>query len=78
MEYRHVLEAIGDLFHPALLAAMVRGGPELWEAITSFCESMMIAKEVDEWEPLSCDSHPRCHLRRRPLRQTSHGDFQPP
>ena len=37
---RVFVEAIGDgdLSRPALVEAMVRGGPEVWEAVTSFCE----------------------------------------
>ena len=27
---------------------MVRGGPEVWEVITSFCEAVMLSKEVAE------------------------------
>ena len=41
-EHRRVLrEAIGgsDLSHPALVEAVVRGGEESWEAVTSFCGS---------------------------------------
>ena len=43
-EHRRVLEeAIGgdDLSLPALVEAMVSGGPEVWEAVTSFCETVM-------------------------------------
>ena len=50
-EHRRVLvEAIGsdgDLSRPALVQAMVRGERE-WEAVTSFCEAVMLAKEVAE------------------------------
>ena len=37
-------EAIGsgDLSHPALMETMVCGGPEAWEAVTSFCEAEML------------------------------------
>ena len=47
-EHRRVLvESIGgdDLSRPALVETMVRGGPEVWEADTSFCEAVMLAKE---------------------------------
>ena len=56
-EHRRVLvEAIGggDLSRPALVEAMVQGGPEarcgLVEAIKSFCEAVLLAKEVAERE----------------------------
>ena len=35
----------GDLSRSALVEAMVYGGPEVWEAVTSFCEAVMLAKE---------------------------------
>ena len=47
-EYRRVLEAAigsGDLSRPALVQAMVRSETE-WDAVTSFCEAVMLAKEV--------------------------------
>ena len=70
-----------DLSLPALVEAMVRGGPELWEAVTSFCEAMMLAKEEAERlrEHLAADlrSHRR-PTRRRPVRQTSQDDLRPP
>ena len=80
-EHRRVLvEAIGggDLSRPALVEAMVRGGPEVWEAITSFCEAVMLAKEVVERERLAIDSHLRRRRRRRPVRQTLNDDLRPP
>ena len=51
-EHRRVLlKAIGggDLSRPALVEAMVRGGLEVWEAVTS-CEAVVLAKEVAEHE----------------------------
>ena len=41
------MEAIGggDLSRPTLVEVMVRGGPEVWEAVTSFCDTVMLAKE---------------------------------
>ena len=48
-EHRRVFqEAIGggNLSRPALVEAMVRGGAKAWEAITFFCEAVMLAKEV--------------------------------
>ena len=53
VEHRRVLvEAIrdGDLSHPALVVAMVLGGPKVWEAVTSINEAVMQAKEVAEHE----------------------------
>ena len=47
-EYRRVLvEAIGggELSRPALVEAMVRSEGE-WDAVTSFCEAVMLEKEV--------------------------------
>ena len=47
-EYRRVLvEAIGggELSRPALVQAMIRSEGE-WEAVTSFCEAVMLEKEV--------------------------------
>ena len=35
----------GDLSRPALVQAMVRSERE-WEAVTSFCEAVMLAEEV--------------------------------
>ena len=49
-EHRRVLtEAIGggDLSRPALVQAMVRS-ERAWEAVTSFCEAVMLAKEEAE------------------------------
>ena len=82
-EHRRVLvEAIGgdDLSHPALVDAMVRGGPEMWEAVTSICEAVMLAKEeVGRLrEHLAAELRLRRHPRRRPVRQTSHVDLRPP
>ena len=48
----------GDLSHLALAEAMVRGGPEVWEAVTSFCEAVMLAKVVEhELEWLALPTH---------------------
>ena len=47
-EYRRVLvKAVGggDFSHPVLVEAMVRGSPEVWEAVTFFCEGVMLVKE---------------------------------
>ena len=51
-EHRRVLEAAiggGDLSRPALVQAMVRSETE-WDAVTSFCEAVMLEKEVAERE----------------------------
>ena len=46
---------------------MVRGGPEVWEAVTSFCEAVMQVKEEVKrlQERLAAD----LRLRRRPRRR---------
>ena len=81
-EHRRVLvEAIGsdDLLRPALVEAMVRGSPEVWA--TSFCEAVMLAKEEVRRlrEHLAADLRfRRRQTRRRPVRQTSQDDLQPP
>ena len=72
-EHRRILvEAIGsgDLSHPALVETMVRGGPEVWEAVTSFCEAVMLAKEEVRRlrEQLAAELRLRRRLRRRPVR----------
>ena len=82
-EQRRVLvETIGsgDLSRPALVEAMVRGGPEVWETDTSFCEAVMLAKEEPGClrEHLAVDLRLRRHPRRRPVRPTSHDDLWPP
>ena len=67
-----------DLSRPALVEAMVRGGPELWEAVTSFCEAVMLAKRGGEFaEHLAVDLRLRRRPSRRPVRLTSHDDLQP-
>ncbi|CAK1592748.1 unnamed protein product [Parnassius mnemosyne] len=51
-EHRRVLVAAiggGDLSRPALVEAMVRSETE-WDAVTTFCEAVMLAKEVAERE----------------------------
>ena len=82
-EHRRVLvEAIsgGDLSRPAPVEAMVRGGPEVGEADTFFCEAVMLAKEEAKRlrERLTVDQRLRRHSRRRPVRLTSHDDLRPP
>ena len=83
-EQRRVLvEAIGgdDLSRPALVEAMLRGGPELWVAVTSFCETVMLAKEEARRlrEHLAADLRlRRRRTRRHPVRQTSQDDLRSP
>ena len=76
------MEAIGgdDFSRPALVEAMVCGGPEVREAVTSFCGLVMLAKEeVGRLrEHLAVDLRLRRRLRRRPVRQTSHDDLRQP
>ena len=51
-EHRRVLVAAiggGDFSRPALVQAMVRSETE-WDAVTSFCEAVMLEKEVAERE----------------------------
>ena len=79
---RDLVEAIGGggLSHPVLVEAMVSGGPEVWEAVTSFCEAVTLAKEVAERERerLATDSLLRRRRRRRPVCRMSNADLQPP
>ena len=66
---RYFIELNGgsNLSLPALVEAMVQGGPLVWEVVESFCEAVLLAKEVadHEWEQLATDS--RLHRRRRDL-----------
>ena len=70
----------GDLSRPALVEAMERGGPEMWEAVTSLSEAVMLGKEEAKrlQEQLAADLRLRRRLRRRPARSTSRDDFRPP
>ena len=54
--------------------------PEVWEAVTSFCEAVMLEKEEAGRlrEHLAVDLRFRRRPRRRPVRQTSHDDLRPP
>ena len=79
-EHRRVLTAAigGDLSRPALVAAMLRGETE-WEAVASFCEAVMLAKE----EAGRVRERTRSSLRPtrgggRPRRRTSQDDLRPP
>ena len=82
-EHRRVLvEAIvgGDLSRPSLVEAMVRGGPEVGQAVTSFCEAVMLAKEEAGClrEQLAANLRLHRRPRRRPVRRTSQDDLRPP
>ena len=44
--HRVLLEAIGGGSRPALIEAMVRGGADTWEAVTSFWEAVTLSKQV--------------------------------
>ena len=79
-EHRRVLTAAigGDLSRPALVAAMLRSETE-WEAVASFCEAVMLAKE----EAGRVRERTRSSLRPtrgggRPRRRTSQDDLRPP
>ena len=47
------------------MEAMVRGGSEVWEAVTSFCELVMLAKEQ-----LAADLRLHRRPKKRPVRRT--------
>ena len=69
-EHRRLLvEAIGggDLSRPALVEAMVRGGPEVWQAVTSFYDAVILAKEEAKRlrEQLAADLRLHRRTRRR-------------
>ena len=70
-----------DLSWPALVKAMVREGPEVWEAVTSFYKAVMLAKEAAGHlqEHLAVDLRLCRRPRRRPVRQkSSHNDLRSP
>ena len=76
------MEAIGggDRSRPALVEAIVRGGLEMWEAVTSFCEAVMQAQEEAKHLPelLAADLRLSRRPRRCPVRLTSRYDLRPP
>ena len=76
-EHRRVLTTAigGDLSRPALVEAMLRGETE-WEAVASFCEAVMLAKEEAGRvrERTSTSQHPS-RSGRRPRRRTSQDDL---
>ena len=79
-EHRRVLTAAigGDLSRPALVSAMLRGETE-WEAVATFCEAVMLAKEMAgrERERTASSLRPN-RIGRRPRRRTLADDLQPP
>ena len=82
-EHRCVLVEVisgGGLLRPVLVEAVVSGGREVWEAVTTFCEAVMLAKEVPERERqrLATDSRLHRRRRRRSVRRTSNAGLQPP
>ena len=72
------MEAIGgsDFSCPALVEAMVRGRPEVWEAVTSSYEAVMLVKEEAKRlrEQLAAD----LRFRRHPARLTSRDGLRLP
>ena len=80
VEHRRVLVEGSTAAIAALVEAIVRGGPEVWEAVTSFCEVVMQAKEEAKYlrERLAADLRLRRHPRRRPVRQTSRDELRRP
>ena len=70
----------GDLSRPTLVKAMVRGGAEAWEVITSFCEAIMQVKKGAELDPEWRASDSRSHRRPmgHPVHQTTRDDLRPP
>ena len=66
--FLRVASGSDDLSRPALVEAMVQGGPEVWEAGT-FCVVVMLAKEEAKrlWEQFAADLQPTSHDDLRPL-----------
>ncbi len=78
-EQRRVLrEAIGgdDLSRPALVEAMVRSA-ENWDAVSSFCEAVMLAKREAAHARERSSSRPD-RRESRPGRRGSRDDLRPP
>ena len=79
-EHRRVLTAAigGDLSRPALVSAMLRGETE-WEAVATFCEAVMLAKEMAgrERERTASSLRPN-RSGTRVGRRTSQDDLRPP
>ncbi|CAK1579775.1 unnamed protein product [Parnassius mnemosyne] len=79
-EHRRVLVAAiggGDLSRPALVEAMVRSETE-WDAVTTFCEAVMLAKEVVEREKERAAAFLPGRRGRRPGRRGLRRDPRPP
>ncbi|XP_050562634.1 uncharacterized protein LOC126912767 [Spodoptera frugiperda] len=78
-EHRRVLRDVigdGDLSRPALVQAMVRSERE-WDAVSSFCEAVMLAKEEAERVRERSSSRPS-RRRRHSGRRGSRDDLRPP
>ncbi|XP_050550456.1 uncharacterized protein LOC126910803 [Spodoptera frugiperda] len=78
-EHRRVLRDVigdGDLSRPALVQAMVRSEGE-WDAVSSFCEAVMLAKEEAERSRERSSSRPS-RRRRHSGRRGSRDDLRPP
>lgn len=56
-ERRVLTRIVGEDVSPAGVIRALLGGPEKWEAVTSFCEQVMLQKEVAERDR-ERDSHP--------------------
>ncbi len=79
-EHRRVLREViggGDLSRPALIEAMVQRERN-WEAISSFCEAVMLAKEEAERVRELSSSRPSRRRRRHSGRRGSRDDLRPP
>ncbi|CAH0698204.1 unnamed protein product [Spodoptera exigua] len=79
-EHRRVLREVigGDLSRPALVEAMVRSERD-WDAVSSFCEAVMLAKrEAARVREQSSSSRPSRRNRRHYGRRGSRDDLRPP
>ncbi|CAG4936471.1 unnamed protein product [Parnassius apollo] len=79
-EHRRVLVAAiggGDPSRPALVEAMVRSETE-WDAVTTFCEAVMLAKEVAEREKERAAAFLPGRRGRRPGRRGPRRGRRPP
>ncbi|XP_050563744.1 uncharacterized protein LOC126913062 [Spodoptera frugiperda] len=78
-EYRQVLRDVvgdGDLSRPALVQAMVRSERD-WDAVSSFCEAVMLAKEEAGRVREQTSSRPS-RRERHSGRRGSRDDLRPP
>ena len=72
---RELSAAVGDLSLPNIVLSMVRS-ESAWEAVASFCEQVMHAKEAAEREREAAASLPS--RRRRTGRRRALNDLRPP